>query len=189
MRIRIGNTNMTTETILNRIRNIKELSEDTGATEGEKANALDKLHKLLEKYNLTLDDLQDNQRQRYDFTYRRKWEKRLLIQIMAYVLESKDFDVWGYTNRDSNRRLQKVGVDLTKTEYEQINRLYTMYKKQFVDELVLLMEAFFERHNIYPPSNEMQIDLSNIDWLRHKRMKNLAKQLESLPTANLQLED
>ena len=55
--------------------------------EGEKQSAKKILDKLLEKYNLSIEDIEEEQVEIFAFTYRGKWQKSLLIQIAYKVLD------------------------------------------------------------------------------------------------------
>lgn len=74
------------ERIRESIRKVKALAD--GGFEGERAAAQRKLDDLLKKYNVTLEEVSGDHEAWRTFTFRTGWERQLLIQIVAMLLDT-----------------------------------------------------------------------------------------------------
>lgn len=98
---------------------------------GEKTTAEAMLARLMCKYSLTIADLDDQalERTRRWFRCRTEADRRLLIQIVAFVLGQKDFDVWKRPGKRDR------AVDLSPLEYAEVDVRYEACKPALQAEL------------------------------------------------------
>lgn len=107
---------------------------------GEKHNAAQMLKKLMEKHDISIDEIEQNKVESFMFNPR---NKRLFMQIAASVLGS-DFKAYRY------KRKKGVWMDLFLNEYLEIEAKYAFYQRAYNKELKKLVAAFTMRNNLYP---------------------------------------
>lgn len=166
------------ETMTKRLQSLYRLSIDPGATAGERDNAKYKITLLMNKYGLTPDDVNPANKEIFFFIYQKKWEVKLLKQIVGYVTEASQVVSYSKFNA-KGRKLRKLGFKLTKADYIEVKRLYDIYRKAFLDELENLVNAFIHKHGIYPPVTENSIS-TDFDWNRFNQMVSLSKSLNDV---------
>ncbi len=116
---------------------------------GEKAQAQAILEKLLKKYAMTLDDLDDEAIQEFDLEYHGKEQDRILMQTVYRVTDSKDtFNhlQYTYSGRACRTRLR---VRCTAAQKSEIEFLFDFYKRVWEKEKEALLQAFFQKHQIF----------------------------------------
>lgn len=69
--------------ILDRIRKLQELADR--CEYGERINARKMIDELMEKYHISPDALDEERRERYQFTYSREWQRKLMFQLCALM--------------------------------------------------------------------------------------------------------
>ena len=74
------------ELIIEKLKKIKELAERGYA--GEALVAREKLHMLLNKYGLTIEDLEDVQINSYKFKYITVQERSIILQCISKVIDN-----------------------------------------------------------------------------------------------------
>ena len=167
------------DTIKQRLMKIYNLAQDEGATEDEKRHALRKLEQLLDRYGFTIDDLKVGTAQEYRFKYNRKWEFELLIQLIARVIGQTSLTY------DKFRNFREIAVQLTQVQYQEISHLFPIYKKAYQQELDDLMKAFFHKHDLLVPSDDVEFDMSGFDFGAYKRVIEKSKYLSDVSTSYL----
>ena len=83
--------------IIERLKKVKELAERGEA--GEALAAREKLHILLNKHGLTIDDLEDVQVHQYKFKYVTAAEMDIIIQCIAKVLDNPSISYSYYKDK------------------------------------------------------------------------------------------
>ena len=135
-----------TENISARLLKVKALAEAGSAGEREAARAM--LDRLMSKHGLPGDGLREVPKQPYKFSYKNKFEKRILIQVYAKVTKQSTIRY-----RYLNKRSKRIMVDPTTDQYEEMKRLYSVYRKAFKKELERvasgLVDAFIHKHDLW----------------------------------------
>jgi hypothetical protein len=117
--------------------------------DGEKATAEAMLARLMHKYRLTIADLEDPaaERTKHWFKCRNKRERALLSQITAFVLQSREFDIWSAKTLPGER-----AVSLTPLEFAEVDVRYEAYKVALKAELqkaeARIYSAFIQANNL-----------------------------------------
>ena len=124
-----------------RLRRIKRLADN--AVGHEKKAAMAAYEKLKTLYNMTDDDVNEIVLHEVVFTYKDKWEKKLLYQCIYSIL--------GNTKIATMRR--KVFVKCTAAEEQELSLCYSVYKTALDKHLKESLSAFIMTNNIYPDEN------------------------------------
>lgn len=147
--------------IQEKLKKIKDLAEH--GVDGEKEGAIELYQKLLAKYELTDEDVEEIKVSRRWFRYDNDLDKKLLTQIFYKVTGSPTF----YEKIDKRRRM--ISTDCTDFELDQIVFYYQFYKEHMKSELDKFIAAFFSVNSLFPDETarcyEESKDLENT----HKR--------------------
>ncbi len=125
---------------------IKALSEQGEG--GEKINAKRILARLMKKFNISEEDLQEEKVEEFDFIAKGQYERKLLNQVVYSVCGDIDErkGLWKYTKAKN-----KFSVKCTKAEFLEIDARFNFYKSCFYKKLDVFYLAFLQTNNIYPP--------------------------------------
>lgn len=104
------------EELLKRLERVKALAER--GVGGEKENAEALLKRLMEKYEISDEDIEDTSTRTYFIRYQTQWERKLLHQIAYMHLGSGHS--FGCVGTYTNRSRKKVGVECTPAQYIEI---------------------------------------------------------------------
>jgi len=139
------------ETIIEKLKKVKELADRGEAGEALAAKAL--LFKLLEKHGLTLEDIEDEVKHQYLFKYAFAREKSVMLQCIAKVV---DDPALRYSYRKDKRK--EFWVEMTEWQYVEAKDMIEFHIKQFRRDLELKMDAFLSayinKHNLFAESTE-----------------------------------
>ena len=117
---------------------------------GEKENAEQLLQKLLQKYNITLEDLERSEKpSSHVFEVHSRYERKLMVQIAYKVLQKRPqfYHVrTGYSNRISPT---KYSLTCTEAQFIEIQFLLDFYIETWKKEVESLMGAFIQKHELY----------------------------------------
>lgn len=143
------------------LNNLNELAKR--GVGGEKENAEKLLEKLLKKYNMTIEEIeQDVPKTRYIVRSENKsnfdYEKTLIDQLLYKIKPDAVTRVFTYRKIKRNR-LTTI-VDLTDAEWLMFQYEFSIYKDALEKDLGLFMSAFISKNHIYP-SAEQTKDLEN----------------------------
>lgn len=179
-------TNDELETIKERARAVARLVE-AGATEGERAAAEAALARLLKRYGLTVADLLDprNKPQRYSFTFKDDWEKKLLIQVIGKVRGVGELE-YGNAKNQNRRKAKVIFVDLTPVEYAEVSYLYLEYVKAFREEFAVFLTAFIHKNKLVAPKGSGGRQLSDEELAR---LRSMMKGVREVPVGRKALAD
>ncbi|HDY87439.1 MAG TPA: hypothetical protein ENH82_04895 [bacterium] len=177
-----------TDLIRDRLLKVKELAE-TGI-DGEKQSAIKLLRELLEKYNLTFDDLIDKEIERYDFSYTMSAEEILLFGVVRKVTGWGDISYY----KVPGTRIAAFG--LTHVQATEIQFLYSYYRKPFkkwIKEKIKAASYAFCRKNmlcltitsenkntIDDPLTDEEMELLRKIWREEEDIKALPKPNQGL---------
>ena len=133
---------MTNEKIIALANKLYELTQR--GVGGEKENAVTQLNKLMEKYNITLNDL--NEETTNFFTFKWDWSlyisKKLLCQIIFMVVPEE--------HKYKTDKKYTVGVYCTHEQRLEIIALYNFYLDAFKNDLKIFYRAFLNQNDLYP---------------------------------------
>lgn len=117
--------------------------------DGEKEQAQAILDKLLKKYAMTLDDLDDEVIQEYDLEYHGKEQDRILMQTAYKVTDDKNaFNHLQY-NHSGRACRTRLRVRCTAAQKAEIEFLFNFYVRLWEKEKEALLQAFFQKHRIF----------------------------------------
>lgn len=162
--------------VIEQIKSIHNLIE-RGATEGEKEAAANALRRVMDRYGVTEEQLAEfyELRKKYPFTVKNKIDSTILFQCYRKVCNIVgDIQVW------KAKGGRKFYLELTESEFTELEKMYQHYSKLWVAELDLLLTAFCGRHNLFAADAECA-DTSGytyVDWERIKRARELMKALK-----------
>lgn len=131
---------MNRERLLERIKGIKALADRGENGERDVAAAL--LDELMEKYELTLTDIECEEVNLEWFTYRDRAEKKLLSQIIYMVV--------GYGDIWTRRGKRDTGTYCTTAQRLEIELNFHFYKKALAEEYARFYSAFVQKNYLYP---------------------------------------
>lgn len=142
---------------------LKRLSED--GVGGEKINAEKMLQHLMQKYNITdLDLEQDKIEQRYIKISRLKIHQRLFMQVLS------TFDITTHYGKGVHR-----WVDCTPSQHIEIEAKYNFYLNHFKKDFETFYLAFLQANHLFPKKsdNESEPTRKQIDeWMRASKMSS-----------------
>lgn len=156
--------------ILNRMRKLLALAER--GVGGEKVNAERMLRNTLAKYDMTLDDLADDEIQSFKLTWSKADHKEILWQIIFRVL-NKGGESIKYRARAGYRYIH---LEMTKAENVEIMELYGRMKTAWDKDRKEIMLAFVWKHELYDadaPEGESTLTDEEIDEI-YRKMKGLS---------------
>ena len=117
--------------------------------DGEKESAKRILGKLLEKYNVSINELEEEQADIFAFTFHGKRQRKLLIQVAYKVLDCPP-TCYGVRVGSSKRiSPSQIGIRCTKYQRTEIMFLHEFYCQLWESELDKLMLAFVYKHDLY----------------------------------------
>ncbi len=116
---------------------------------GEKEQAQALLEKLLKKYDMSIDDLDDEQSKEYHLTYHGKEQRKLLIQTVYKVLGDTS-SLFELRYSESGRKCRTIlSVSCTAAQKAEIDFLFDFYTRLWEKEREALLEAFIQKHRIF----------------------------------------
>ena len=117
--------------------------------EEEKEQAQAILEKLMKKYDISLDSLDEETLNDYEFEFHGKEQKALLRQTIYKVTNSKS-SVWGLRYTDTGRTCKtRLGGRCTAAQKAEIDFLFDFYKRLWDKERKALLSAFIQKHSIF----------------------------------------
>lgn len=127
--------------IIELAKKLKALSEKGEG--GEKINAEKMLQKIMEKHNLTLEEVEGEKK---DFVYFKvnKKQEEIFWQIVSSVIGE-------HTTYTDQRRRGYFVLKITAAEAVEIEMKYDFYWKLYQEEFDIWRSAFIQRNNIYHP--------------------------------------
>ena len=158
---------------MNKARLIKILNlADRGS--GEEADTARKiLEDKLEEQGLSIDDLRDDQERFWiNFGCRNRYERKLIIQIAAYLNQDKMDQIGSHIGKKS------IDLFLTKSEEIGIRTAFSVLKpalKQSMDDAFL---AFIIRNNLLIEPREDQEEMKEEDIERFVRASMMSRGID-----------
>jgi len=129
--------------LIEQLKKLRVLAE-RGATVHERDTAQRMFDTICRTHGITPDLLIDVREVRF-FDVKTEYDRKLLVQIVCAVLDSRDFSIW----RQGKKR-NKRGFELTEAEFVKVDRLYRIYRADFQTQIDRAYRAFVEANDIYP---------------------------------------
>lgn len=170
--------------ITSKIAKIKKLAERT-ANISEKANAEAMLEKLLKKYDLDIDLLDEviEEPTYHTWHYKNKWHKKLLHQIIWRTVGA-DTDVY-----KQRHQRQVTGCYCTSTQALEIELEFEFHCRMFDIELDDFVLAYVNANDLFVYVEEEELpELSEEEIKRKLKAAGIASNMEK-HTRNLMIED
>lgn len=140
-------------------------------TENERKVAEQKLKVLMEKYNISEDELDETNVECEWFKYKNKMQRKLLIQITYAVLG--DVPLYGNT-----LKRRHIGAYCTKAQKIEIEFMLDFYYRAFCEDIDIFMSAFIQKNKIFPPPELVKAEASEGLTEKDLRMLQIASGLE-----------
>ncbi len=122
---------------------LRSMIDGRGATQGEKDNAKTLYERLLRKHGLTDEDMKPAVTEVCFFKYSTIYEKRLVHQIVAWVLGGTPLHF--YTNRGKRTG---SGFKLTAEQYDRALTFYEGLKGKLAEEVELCYAGFIQSNRL-----------------------------------------
>ena len=117
--------------------------------DGEKEQAQAILSKLMKKYKVTFDELDEETLNEYIFEYHGREQEMLLKQTIYKVTDSKSSS-WDLAYTHSGRKCRtQLGCCCTSAQKIEIELLFDFYKRLWDKERKALLSAFIQKHRIF----------------------------------------
>lgn len=141
--------------IHDRMRKLLALAEQGEG--GEKVNAKRMLEKMMEKYEITLDDLGVETKSIHYWNYDSKHERQILFQTYCKVL---DTDSISYYKGD-----RKCGFELTPSQFVEMDLHYTILRRDLKKHIERAVSAFIQANRLFSnqPSEEREYTLAELE--------------------------
>ena len=154
------------EELLKRLERVKALAER--GVGGEKENAEALLKRLMEKYEISDEDIEDTSTRTYFIRYQTQWERKLLHQIAYMHLGSGHS--FGCVGTYTNRSRKKVGVECTPAQYIEIEADYEFFRTAMEEEMSIFYTAFISKNNLLHATVGYTTPDEEIDLVRAKKV-------------------
>lgn len=122
--------------------------------QGEAANALRLLNRMLEQYGVTLEQIlgEKEETKRYEFKASTEWQRTLLFQIYFFVKSCGTCKYWQWRN--------EFTFELTAYEYAEFRNMYEWHKEQLGKEIKQTIadftQAYCYKHDITNHSEQSE---------------------------------
>lgn len=134
------------ESIYEKLRSILRLSQDPAAPQGEKIAAQNALNRLLEKYQITLEDLLEEKKDIFWFRYDDRHMMLVLEQCVDRIVSPFNGE---YVESWSRPHSRMKGFYITPTAAKEVEIFYEHYKKAWRDDLERFKLAFIHRNDLF----------------------------------------
>lgn len=116
---------------------------------GEKEQAQSILEKLLKKYAISLDELDEDIINEYQLEYHGKEQEILLKQTIYKVTDNKNAFYPLSWSRSGRKCRTTLGVECTAAQKAEIEFLFNFYIRVWEKEREALLQAFIQKHRIF----------------------------------------
>ena len=121
---------------------------------GEADNAEEILRRLMEKYGVSEDELDEEESRRHDFEYHGKEQEKLLRQVVYKVTGGYAYNL---VYRASGRKVKtRLGADCTAAEKVEIEFLFDFYTRLWERERDAFLSAFIQKHRIFTIRDDIE---------------------------------
>lgn len=170
---------MSNDKVLELAKKLKALA-DRGIG-GERDNAKEQLEKLMNKYGITPEDLEQEEQKDYFFKVpdNEKWyARKILLQVCGTTC--RDIKIYGEFTKKMIKEHFLPGnymVTCTPLEYVEILAKWDFYKKAFLKELPVFFRAFFTANQLLaePTESEKNEEMTEEEYKEHLRANRMAE--------------
>lgn len=141
--------------IRKRIAKINELANR--GVDGEKDAAKTQLEKLLKKYNINPQEVDEITKKEYFFKYANNLDKDLFFQLLYYFFKESHFQVYLHTFRK-----REISVKLDYLDYITISCAYEYFKRHMRREWEKFSAESIRRKRKTKTKNELRRNLQSI---------------------------
>lgn len=143
---------------------------------GEKINAEKMLQKIMEKHNLTIEDVEGEKK---DFAYYKVNQKQQEIfwQVVSSVIGK-------HTSYTDKRKRGYFLLKVTASEAVEIQMKYDFFWKLYQEEFDIWRSAFIARNDIYHPDGN-KIDMADLSGEELQKIKRIAEMSQSIKRGEL----
>lgn len=149
------------------LKKIKHLAHNTEFS-GEQKNAEQTLQRLMQKYGITEDELNDEVVELHKFTFLGERQYRMLNQVFYHVFGNPDYKI--YNLKYNGKLLENaISVYCTKSQKVEVELLYDFYVRLYEQEEEMFYSAFIQKHRIFgdwPENRESSRCVSESDILQ-----------------------
>ncbi len=117
-------------------------------------NAEEILRRLMEKYGVSEDELNEEERRRHDFEYHGKEQEKLLRQVVFKVTGGYAYNL--VYNATGRKVKTKLGADCTAAEKVEIEFLFDFYTRLWERERAAFLSAFIQKHRIFAIRDDIE---------------------------------
>lgn len=117
--------------------------------DGEREQAQQILDKLLKKYSLSLDEIEDEKIECFNVKFKGTEQESLLAQVIFKVTNDKDCFGNYYDNRTNRKNTTTLWVNCTAAQKVEIEFLFDFYKTLWKKEKAIFFKAFIQKHRIF----------------------------------------
>ena len=150
------------------LKKVRALAEHGVGGEAENAEML--LARMMKKYGISEEELDEETRVRHDFTYHGGEEKKILRQVVYKVTGGYAYELV-YTASGRKVRTQ-LGADCTPAEKVEIEYLFDFYKRLWEKEKDAFLAAYIQKHRIFAIRADVEPqEISREEALRAKRVR------------------
>lgn len=108
----------------------------------------------MEKYGVSEDELDEEERRRHDFEYHGKEQEKLLRQVVYKVTGGYAYNL---VYRASGRKVKtRLGADCTAAEKVEIEFLFDFYTRLWERERDAFLSAFIQKHRIFAIRDDIE---------------------------------
>ena len=121
---------------------------------GEADNAEEILRRLMKKYGVSEEELDEEERRRHDFEFHGKEQEKLLRQVVYKVTGGYAYNL---VYRASGRKVKtRLGADCTAAEKVEIEFLFDFYTRLWERERDAFLSAFIQKHRIFTIRDDIE---------------------------------
>lgn len=160
---------MTTKTI-ELARKLAELAKR--GVDGEKINAEKALQRIMEKYNLTFEDIEEDKKHACYFKFENLGMRRLLIQTIYSVI-GDDYQCYRYGKN-------QLYLYATASQQIEIEMKWEAYRRSYKKQLKIFYDAFINKNQIFheSASGRDPETMTQADWDEYYRIQDMMKGIE-----------
>ena len=143
---------------------------------GEKINAEKMLQKIMEKHNLSIEDVEGEKK---DFAYFKADQKQeeIFWQVVSSVLGK-------YSSYVDERKRGYFLLKVTASEAVEIQMKYDFFWKLYQEEFEIWRAAFIAKNDIYHPKGN-KIDMDDLSGEELQKIKRIAEMTNSIKRGEL----
>lgn len=177
MKIHINYHYQRMETIKNKLLKIKELA-DRGI-DGEKIAAQHRLEQLLAKYNMTIEDIFNEQTKERMFKVSRG-QIALFVQFASSEIGDRYKNMYGFKQKPS-----EIYIELTDREFIDFDQRWQWHRKQYIKEVEkqidIVKKAYYHKHNLFNKDTDPDdAEKSNITLEEYFQIIGMAAKMENV---------